>query len=205
MARHLSVGSIIEKNKIESQETFIILIDAIINDEYGNYVNTIRFCQNSENIVYNGNTYQASNFDITLNVEVNSEPTIKLSAQDQTRTLSQYIEAYGGLIGSECIMTVVNSAALDSPPEIQETFKILSASVNEYVVDFDLGTESATNKRFPNFRQFRDRCSWKYKGPRCKYAGALATCDYTLTGANGCIAHNNIANFGAFPSLNESG
>jgi hypothetical protein len=29
----------------------------------------------------------------------------------------------------------------------------------------------------------------------------MATCDYTLDGANGCRAHDNEINFGAFPAL----
>jgi hypothetical protein len=210
MARHLSIGTVVEKNKIQSEDTFIILIDATIKDDYGAYVSTLSFCKNSENIIYgvdkDGNpvNYQAANFDIDLNTELNSEPTIKLSAQDQTRTLAQYIEAYGGLIGSDLTMTVVNSGALDGPPEIQETFKIIASNVNEYVVEFDLGTESAVNKRFPLYRQFRDRCAWPYKGRRCGYTGQLATCDYTLEGSNGCIAHANVARFGAFPSLDAT-
>lgn len=201
MARHLSVGSVIEKNKIASEELFLILIDAVINDEDGNYVNTLRFVKNSENIDFGGNNYQAANFDIDITIENNTEPSIRMTAQDQTRTLAQYIEAYAGLVKSSVTMTVVNSGALDGPAEIQETFKVVSANISEYVVEFELGTDSTVNLRFPNFRQFRDRCSWKYKGTRCGYSGGLAKCDYTLLGDNGCQVHNNVTNFGAFPGL----
>lgn len=204
MAKHLTVGTIIEKNKISSDTPFLILVDAIIRDENNDIVQTIRFAKNSENVVFNGETYQAANFDIDISVENNSEPSIKMTAQDQTRTLSQYIEAYGGCVGSEIVMTVVNAGALDAPPEIQETFKITSSAVNEYVVEFNLGTDSTVNRRFPLHRQFKDRCSWKYKGNRCGYSGGLATCDYTFLGENGCVAHNNAANFGAFPGLNSN-
>lgn len=202
MARHLTVGSIIEKNKIASDELFLILIKVIVKNEEGAEVAILTFAKNSENIVFGGESYQAANFDIDISVENNVEPTVKLTAQDQTRTIMQYVEAYSGCVGSDVIMTVVNSAALDGPAEIQETFKVISSSNNEYVVSFDLGVESAISKRYPNYRQFKDRCSWKYKGPRCKYAGAMNTCDYTLLGDNGCVAHNNVPNFGGFPGLN---
>jgi phage-related protein len=205
MAKHLSVGSIIEKNKIASEETFLILMDAIIRDEDGNTVNTLRFVKNSENIVFDGQSYQAANFSFDISMELNSEPTIKLSAEDQTRTLAQYIEAYAGLVNSTVIMTVVNSGALSGPAEIQETFKIMSASVNEYVVDFDLGTDSAVNKRWPQYRQFKDRCPWRFKSKRCGYTGVMPTCDYTLAGGNGCMAHANVKHFGGFPGLNGNG
>jgi phage-related protein len=204
MARHLSVGSIIEKNKIASEELFLVLIKVDVKNEEGEEVNTLTFVKNSENVVFDGLTYQASNFDLDITVENNTEPTIKLTAQDQTRVLMQYVEAYGGLVGSNVTMTVVNSGAMDAPAEIQETFKVLAATNTEYVVEFDLGTDSAVNKRFPNYRQFKDRCAWKYKGPRCKYAGPLAKCDLTLLGTNGCIAHGNIANFGGYPGLNAA-
>lgn len=210
MARHLSVGTIIEKNKIQSEETFLILMAAEIKDEAGEVVNTIRFVKNNENIDFgkddtgNPYTYQAANFEFDISMELNGEPSIKLTAQDQTRTLAQYIEAYGGLVGSKVTMIVVSSNALDKPAEIQEDFTIISASVNEYVVSFDLGTPSAVNMRWPQYRQFKDRCPWKFKSRRCGYVGPKATCDYTLAGGNGCIAHANVKHFGGFPGINDA-
>lgn len=200
--KKLSVGTVIEKNKISSDNTFLILIDLEVKDEEGGVVQHVRFVKNSENIVFQGNTYQAANFTLDISVEANSEPSISLTAQDQTRTLAQFIEAYGGLVDNNVTMYVVNSAALTAPEEIRETFKITGAEVNNYIVRFQLGTPSAVNKRFPLYRQFKDRCMWRYKGPRCKYAGGMTSCDYTLNGPNGCNAHNNSINFGAFPGLN---
>jgi hypothetical protein len=205
MAKHLSVGTIIEKNKIQSEETFLILMSAEIKDDNGDVVNTIRFVKNNENIDFGGFNYQAANFEFDISMDVNQEPTIKLTAQDQTRTLAQYIEAYGGLVNSTVTMIVVSSNALDKPAEIEETFLITSASVNEYVVSFDLGTASAVNMRWPQYRQFKDRCPWKYKGKRCAYSGPLKTCDYTLAGGNGCMAHANVKHFGGFPGINGQG
>jgi phage-related protein len=126
-----------------------------------------------------------------------------LAAQDQTQLLAQFVEAYDGLVGSDVTLYVVNSGALSSPPEIEETFKVVGASVQTYVVTINLGVESATSARFPPFRQFKERCVWKYKGVRCKYAGVLETCDYTRSGANGCVAHDNEINFGGFPGIND--
>lgn len=201
-SKHLSVGTIIEKNKIQSEELFLILIAAEIRDEEGVLLDTIRFVKNSENIIFEGHTFQAANFNMNINVQANSEPSISLVAQDQTRTLAQFIEAYGGLVDNKVTMTVVNSGNLTGPAEMREEFKITGASVDNYVVTFQLGTDSAVSRRFPQYRQFKDRCAWKYKGPRCKYSGPLLKCDYTLQGDNGCLAHNNIINFGGFPGLN---
>ena len=203
MARHLTIGTVIDKNKISSDESFVILIDAAIKDDDGNPVTTISFCKNSEQIIYRGVTYLPASFDISLTSDANSEPTIKLNANDYTRQLSQYVEAFSGLVNSNVTMTVINTASISSPPEIQEVFKVIGASVNEYIVELDLGTESAVSKRFPAYRQFRDRCPWKYKGSRCGYTGSMPTCDFSLYGSNGCIAHGNVQHFGGFPALGD--
>lgn len=205
MAKHLSVGTVIEKNRIASENAFIILLQLDVKDENGDPVTTIRFCQNSENVVYGGETYYAGNFTLDFQNENGKEPAMSIAAQDQTKTLTQYVDAYDGLTDNEVIITVVNTGNIDGPPEMQETFKIVSSSIKNYVVTFQLGIESAVNKRFPNYRQFKDRCQWRYKGLRCGYAGAMTSCDYTLKGANGCVAHGNQNRFGAFPGLNNYG
>jgi phage-related protein len=202
-ARHLNLSTIIDKNKIDSDKAFLFLFEVGVKDSAGALVTTLRFAKNSENVIFMGNTYTAANFDLDIKIEQNTEPQVTLSAQDQTKTLATYIDAYDGLVTSTARMLVVHEDALDGPPEMDEEFLIIDSRVANYVVSFNLGTESAVAHRFPNFRQFKNRCAWKYKGQRCKYAGALATCDYTRDGPNGCIAHNNEINFGGFPGLND--
>lgn len=203
MSKHLNLSTIIDKNKISSENSFIILLAVEVkNPVDGTIVETIRFCKNSENIEYKGDLYIATNFDMDIKTEINKEPSITLKAHDETRALGQYIDLYDGLINNKVTMYIVNSAALQEA-EMEEDFIILTASISGYKVEMALGIESAVNQRFPNFRQFKDRCAWKYKGIRCKYAGALPTCDYTRTGPNGCIAHDNEINFGGFPGIND--
>lgn len=202
-AKHLNLSTVVDKNKIESDKAFIILFVLDVKDAAGATVTTLRFAKNSENVIFMGNTYQAANFELDMKVETGKEPQITLSAQDQTQTLSAYIEQYDGLIKSEATMLVVHEEALDGPPEMEEQFLIVDTSVNKYVVSITLGIETAVAQRFPNYRQFRNRCAWKYKGIRCKYSGGMATCDYTRDGPNGCIAHGNEVNFGGWPGLND--
>lgn len=202
-AKHLNISTIVDKNKIASDKVFLVLIEVGVLDSEGTLVETLRFCKNSENITYNSQTYQAANFTLSMSNEVDREPSITLTAQDQTRTLGQYVEAYDGLVKSTVKLLIVNSGSLSAPAEFEEDFIITSASIQDYVVSIELGVESAVAQRFPPYRQFKDRCAWKYKGQRCKYAGGLATCDYTLNGANGCVAHDNAINFGGFPGIVE--
>jgi phage-related protein len=150
-----------------------------------------------------GDNYQAANFDIDIKIEAGKEPSITMQAQDQTGTLQTFMDAYDGLVKSTATMLVVHENALSGPPEMSEDFIITETSVNNYVVSVTLGVEAAVAQRFPAYRQFRNRCAWKYKGIRCKYAGAMPTCDFTRDGANGCIAHGNEVNFGGWPGLND--
>lgn len=202
-AKHLNLSTVVDKNKIATDKVFLILLEVGVLDSTGALVDTLRFCKNSENITFNGNEYVASNFTLNIKTEVDQEPQISLSAEDKTRALGQYVEAYDGLIKSTVKMIVVNSGALSGPPELEEDFLVIDASISNYTVNINLGVESAVAQRFPAFRQFKDRCMWKYKGTRCGYVGAIATCDYTRNGANGCVAHGNEINFGAFPGIVE--
>lgn len=202
MPHNLTISSVIDKNKIASENVFLVLIEVDVKDHTGALVETVRIVKNSENIVHNGNTYTAANFGLDVKVEANQEPEVTLSAQDQTRTLAQYVEAYDGLVDNKVRMIVINSATPEDI-EIQEEFLISGSSINNYIVELNLGVETTLSKRFPESRQFKDRCAWRYKGARCKYAGAMETCDYTREGPNGCKAHGNEINFGGFPGINE--
>jgi lambda family phage minor tail protein L len=202
MVRHLTVATVIEANKIASETAFLELIEVDVKDREGAHVEYLRFCRNSENITFNGNVYQAANFTVSVQQAVNEEPRITFSARDPTGIIRARMEQYGGGVGFEVTYTIVNSARLDAPPEIDEKFLVVQASAPpNYEVNFVLGAENPLRQRFPLRTQYRDRCMWRYKGPRCKYAGDLETCSFTLNGENGCRAHDNVANFGGFPAL----
>ena len=202
-SKHLNLSTVVDKNKVSSDKAFLILFKVVVKDYLGATVDTLHFAKNSANVVFNGDVYQAANFDLDIKVEEAKEPSVTLTAQDQTKTLSTYIDLYDGLVKSDVTLYIVHEDSLDGPPEMTEDFIVTDATTSEYVVTMTLGLESAVAQRFPNFRQFRNRCAWKYKGERCKYSGAMPTCDYTRDGANGCIAHSNEVNFGGFPGIND--
>lgn len=203
-AKHLNLSTVVDKNKVASDKAFLILFKVEVNDDAGTLVDTLYFAKNSADVVFMGNTYVASNFSLDIQVEQGTEPQIKLQAHDESKALATYIDTYDGLVKSTVTLMIVHEDLLpNGPAEIDEDFVVIEASVQEYVVSFTLGVETAVAQRFPNFRQFQNRCAWKYKGERCGYTGAMPTCDYTRDGANGCIAHNNEVNFGGFPGLND--
>lgn len=202
MPRHLTVATVIEANKIASATPFLEMIEIDVRNAAGVHVEWIRLVKNSENVTFEGEQWYASNFSVSVSQKTGEEPSISVSAFDITGVIRGYMERYDGGVGFPLRYVIANADRLDEPAEISEDFTILSATAPAgFEVRFTIGTESPLRLRFPISIQEPDRCRFKYKGVRCKYAGLMATCDYTKDGANGCIAHDNEANFGGFPAL----
>lgn len=203
MPHNLNVSTVIDKNKVASVNAFLILLEIFVKDSSGTAIETIRLAQNSENVVFETNTFTATNFDLDIKLDAAREPSITLKAHDETRLLAQYIDDYDGLVGNKIRVIIVNSGNLSLPAEIDEDLIVLNTSVSSYTANIELGMESAGSMRFPKARQFKERCWKKFKSTRCGYAGADATCSYTRTGVNSCSAKGNEINFGGFPGINE--
>jgi phage-related protein len=202
MSRALSVESVIDKNKIASAAVWLACLEIqIVNPNTRAVEETVYVVRNDENVIFNGQVYQAANFDFQIEQKQNEAPNVTLTAQDQTQFISSKLEAMAGGMFSTVILRVVNSDRLDQPPEIEETMSVTASSVKNYIVSLTLGSENPLGIQFPKHRQFRDRCAWRYKGYGCQYAGPMPTCDYTRDGDNGCVKHGNTINFRGLPGL----
>jgi phage-related protein len=202
----LSVASVIEKNRLESNIAFLVLVQIEIFDPATySYPEIVRAVNNDEDITFAGESWTAQPFDIELKYEAGSVPDVTLSVKDFNRVLLGKLETYAGGIGSRVTMIILNSGNLSQGPEVQEVFEIIGSSANDYVVSLKLGAESTLTRLFPGRMQMRDRCSWRYKGPECGYTAGMPTCDLSLQGPNGCAAHSNAVNFGGFPGLVNRG
>jgi hypothetical protein len=193
MARHLSVATVIEKNKVSSNVAFVILLDIkVVDPNTRAVVETMRIARNTEAVLFGkdaqGNpiSYQPGNFNVNIDQKQTEASTVTITAQDQTGFIQSRMEAMAGGVFSEVVMTVVNTARLDKPPEWQETFQIVDSNVKDFVVTFRLGAENMLNIRFPKHTQYKDRCAWRFKGYGCGYTGGQPTCDYSKDGPNGC-------------------
>jgi phage-related protein len=207
MSQFISIASALEKARIESDVPYLVALDVdVVNPDTGAVVETIHFVRNSENVTIAGTEYVAVGFDITFKTEAGGQPQVSLTVDEITGALQAYMEQYGGGVGFNVTMHIVNGAELDGPPELSEYFQITAATAAEYSAQFVLGAENETTKTFPRRRQTKDYCQWRYKDSEtCRYAGALETCDLTLQGANGCAAHGNTINFGAYPGMSTNG
>jgi hypothetical protein len=202
MSRALSVESVIDKNKITSENVWVAALEIrIVNPNTRLVEDTLYIVRNDENVIFNGQVYQASNFDFQIDQKQNEAPTCTLTAQDHTRFIESKLDAMAGGVFSEVVLRVINTARLDRPPEIEETLSVTASSVKNYVVSCTLGSENPLGIQFPKHRQFRDRCAWRFKGYGCQYAGPSPTCDYTRDGPNGCAAKGNTINFRGLSGL----
>lgn len=206
MPERISVASVIEKNRIGSSVPYLVCLDVDIPDPVtGAVAETMHLVNNTEDIVVQGVTYTAMQFSIELQQNSGAMPQITLTVTDYSRAVIQRLNDNSGGIGFNVTVSVVNSAMLDQPPEVQEFFEVVNAEAANYVVTFTLGAENALARQFPRRTQRRDFCQWVYKDDAtCRYSGDLPACDHSLNGTMGCSKHSNVVNFGGFSSLTSS-
>jgi hypothetical protein len=191
MSKSLSVANVIEKNRISSEVPYLALLDIeVVDPNLGVVMETLHIVRNSEDITFNGVLYTALQFEFDLKSEAGAQPTVSVVIHDLTRAIQGRMQQYGGGIGFNVTIMVVNGSQLDKPADVVEYFQIVGASAQNYVVTFQLGAENALMYTFPRRKQTKDFCQWRYKDPdTCGYSGDLPSCDLTLQGPNGCAAH----------------
>lgn len=139
--------------------------------------------RNTEDIVFNGQTYTAVNFEIEPSKQSGSGeiPTVTLRISNVTRILQASLEATNGGVDSEVVMTVVNAALLaENYAELQLTFSVLSTKADAYWVSFTLGSPNLLRRRFPQYRFIAEHCNWQFLEISCAYAGWKANTKYLL-------------------------
>ena len=197
----LSPHLILEKNLYSSHHPWLILIDVVIDES-----ETIYLVRNTEDIVFNGHTYVAFPFEVSViqHTTKGEIPSLNLKVSNVTRTIQTYLEDNDGLIGNEVTLRVVNSEYLVDAVDLTAyallalTFQILNCSSDAQWVNFTLGVPNPMNKRFPLYRYIGDHCNFSYQGIECGYLGALTTCERTLTD---CQTHQNSNRFGGYKGL----
>lgn len=187
-----------EKNKLSTDSSFIILLDIYLDE-------VVRICYNTEDIVWNGNLYQAFPFTIGEISEDSdgSDPNVELQIDNVSQAMQYMVEESGGGNNTEIILRVINSKALDqSTAEMEEHFVIQKCSVNQQYITFTLGSEYSARTRRPLNRYMKNNCPFKYKGLRCGAISSYETCNHTL---QDCRERNNSKRFGGFPGIDQKG
>lgn len=196
----LSQAAILEKQKLQSDGAWIILLEIAIPT-----VETIYICRNTEDITWDGRNWIAFPFELD-DLKEDSKggvPELTLRVSNVTRALQNYLEQIGGGVGSKVTFRVVHSEHLDIlTPEIIEEFSIQHVTADKDWVVFTLGAGDPLMKRFPPRRFLRNFCPFKYKGIECGATSLLTTCNRTLTD---CRTRNNSIRFGGFPTIAQGG
>lgn len=192
----------IEANKLHGDGAWLVLLEIRFES-----VDPIFLCRNTEDIVWNGDTYLAFPFDLddvkeTTDGEI---PTVSLKISNVTRAVQTYVEEAGGGVGAIVILRVVHSAHLTSiEAELEEEFTCTNTRLDQDWVTFDLGSGDATQKRLPFRRYLKNFCPFRYRGIECGVpnGAGTTTCDRTL--AN-CRLNGNSARYGGYAAIPQGG
>lgn len=212
MVKSVTLATAVDKNKISSDNVYLLLLEVdIIDAQTGKISETVYIANNNETVTFGGTAYQSVPFECELTQDKDTAPTATLTVYDFTQSIISALNEVGWSLSWPARFKVVNMKNADSGKvDMEQSFKLMDATAgsDKFVVSFTIGAENPLSLRFPVRKQFRNRCPWGYmggyKGPQCKYAGDMPSCDYTYDGANGCIAHNNTLNFGGFPGVEHS-
>jgi lambda family phage minor tail protein L len=166
---------------------------------------------------------------ITQNLSQQTEG-IKLQISNVDQTIMDYLESNNNLSGNKVYMITTfidpdtdQPYSGDSTSYVLDTYYIGKTAIPSYdIVTAELNPlYDVLGVTFPIRRYNREFCSWVYKGKKCGYHNGLGlntvtypravttSCDHTLYGPNGCLAHtaeglgivSQSRRFGGFPGV----
>lgn len=204
----LSNQTIQDKNALATDAVFLVLLEIQIPD-----TQTVYLVNNTEDIVWNGNTWQKFPFDFNdISQNTNGEtPQWTVKVSNVNRVMERYLQQYDqylkqhGIDGNDiiCVIRVVNSKdLLNTTPIVEYTALLQQPTTTPQWATFKLSAKNPYNKQFPPRRIMKSFCSWKFKSVQCGYSGSGEFCDKTLTT---CRAYNNSPRFGGFVGVSSRG
>ena len=200
----LSQAAIYEKNKIESFNAWLILLEITIPVENEAPV-VLRLVRNTDGIIWNGLEWTAFPFEIEPPKQSSKGemPNFTIRVSNVTRTIEAYLEQAGGGVGAEVRIMVVLSEHLElTTPELDEIFSVQSVSYDENFVSFVLTGAVNLFKRVPQRRYLKNFCPFQYKGPECKSKSGCETCNKSYSD---CRIRGNAERFGGEPGIPQGG
>jgi phage-related protein len=192
------------KDSYQISSPFPVLI--LIKLELTGYSGATRFAKNPESISFENEIYNPSNLEISFSeFSRGTLPSMELALPNIDLPFSDMLRNSDKISGSINIFLFnpIMNGKFDTTrePDLSFIYEIEEAFFDDHWARFQLSLFSPTNRPFPGVF-FRPDCNWKYKDPAtCQYTGALASCDFSLLGANGCKAHNNVLHFGGYPGI----
>lgn len=200
----LSAVAKAEKNNLNSDGVFVILMELNLPMKD---VDPIRVCRNTEDIEWNGHTWQAFPFELGKVSEDKSGsiPSFEIRIDNTSQALTYYVEASNGANNGEVVFYIVNTKALTvTTAEVEEHYRITKLTVTEQWVTATVGTSYNPHSRRPEGKYVKNSCRYKeFAGPECGYKGtAYTSCNRTLSD---CRARGCSKRFGGFPGVDQGG
>lgn len=193
-----------EKNKLDTDGVFVLLLELNLPMKD---VDPIRVCRNTEDITWNGHTWQAFPFELGKVSEDKSGsiPSFEIRIDNTSQALTYYVEASNGANNGEVVFYIVNTKALtETTAEVEEHYRITKLTVTEQWVTATVGTSYNPHSRRPEGKYVKNSCRYKeFAGPECGYTGTAHTsCNRTLSD---CRARGCSKRFGGFPGVDQGG
>ncbi len=200
----LSAVAKAEKNNLNSDGVFVILMELNLPMKD---VDPIRVCRNTEDIEWNGHTWQAFPFELGKVSEDKSGsiPSFEIRIDNTSQALTYYVEASNGANNGEVVFYIVNTKAHTvTTAEVEEHYRITKLTVTEQWVTATVGTSYNPHSRRPEGKYVKNSCRYKeFAGPECGYKGtAYTSCNRTLSD---CRARGCSKRFGGFPGVDQGG
>ena len=181
----------IEKNKLASTSAWIMLVEVQLDA-----TTAVRLAANYDApVTFQGVTWYPFNVEVGA-LKSSTDGAIQgaeIKASNVTRVFMSYLDA-GQIVGKRCRIWIYSVAAADG---YASDFVVTDATASDRDLAIAIGLPNPAGQPAPSERFLRDTCRYlsEYGDSlkRCGYdktlAGALASCDGTLDGANGCAAH----------------
>lgn len=203
MSRTLTPAAVAQSALTNSSVAWLLFVE-IWYDGIVRY----RFVNNNENLSLSGHTYTAFPFTITNMVEstLGDLPQVELALEDSGNELSSDMRVKRGFSGGTVVIRggYATQAGAVTDTGLSLTFTVLSTARtgDRGMVMLSLGLDDVLTRRFPPDRYLAPVCRHRFKDGLCKYAGAVSTCDRSITR---CRELNNSSNYGGSPGVSGIG
>ena len=99
--KNVSLAKVIEKNRLASDQAWLIALNIDVINSDGNHVEYLRVVRNDEQITIDGDVFEPFPFDIDVEESTDGVPTLNLTISDSSQIVQSYMQNYSGGIGFE--------------------------------------------------------------------------------------------------------
>lgn len=196
----LSAAAILEKNRLASSSPWLILAMLVLPDE-----TVLRFARNTEDVVWNGETWTAFPFELEEQEDDkrSQTSTFRVMLGNVSGLLQTALDQYDGLVGCPVDLYVVAETTLaENTPSVELLLEVMGAKTTAEWASLELGARNPFRHRFPRGRMLAGFCRWRFKSDECGYAGSETECSRSL---GRCQQLGNQTRFGGFPGVSRKG